>query len=249
MSKTKLSDYFNQKPYQITTNLYKNPYLPECEILVNKQLRKVYGNKKNKIYLNNDDYIQLNIFNPTFERIGVQLEFNGSIENKMLIVNPGQKILLDRFVDTKKKIKFSTYFVDGDNKISKKAIEKNGSIKIHFWKEKNHFATSGTINWNNTFTTNSIYSGTLSDNTTMYDNELRSSIGISGISGVSGPQDSNNLKFKESLLETGRLEKGDKSKQKMEEVYFDSDYIFYTQKFKLLPFSQMKEKKNQFQII
>jgi hypothetical protein len=236
MSKNKLSDYFNQKPYQITTNLYKSPYLPECEILVNKQLRKVYGNKKNKIYLNNDDYIQINIFNPTFERIGVQLEFNGSLENKMLIVNPGQKILLDRFVDTKKKIKFSTYFIDKNNKLSKKAIEKNGSITIHFWKEKNNTQlniSSTTRTWINyddiqTYPLNNYNS--ILNNITTSNNTYQS-------------HTTSNTSNLDNLLETGRLEKGEKSKQKMNDVYFESDYIFHSQKFKLLPFSQMKEKK------
>ena len=110
MKKTKLGDHFwipvPEKPHKIPSGIV----YPDCDILINNQKRKIYG--KNKIYLNDGDYIQIGIFNPLYERIGVQLEFNGEKEKKLLIVNPGQKIKLDRFIDTKKKIKFSTYVVD-----------------------------------------------------------------------------------------------------------------------------------------
>lgn len=228
--KIKLSDHFNkQTPKKESIHITKNQYVldPECEILINKQKRKVYGKKKNKIYLNDNDNIQIYIFNPLTERIGVQIEFNGHLEEKMLIVNPGQKVMLDRFIDSKRKIKYSTYFVDGSDNRTKKAIKKNGDIKINFWKEK--------INFNNY---------------TYIDNYSSNNIFNDGTSGISPTYDDKTYNYVEStftnssLLETGRMEKGNKSNQKMKKIEFDPYYIFYTKKYKLLPFSQMKKKKS-----
>lgn len=255
MSKIKLSDHFEYGPTTVTYQQLS----PDCDILVNKQKRKIYGKNKNKVYLNNGDNIQINLFNPLYHRIGVQLEFNGEKEEKMLILNPGQKVLLDRFIDTKKKIKFGTYFIDGSNSAAKEAIKKNGNIKVHFWYEKMKQSTiylgsnwsdssgvpfssntgyqtfsntgafipySGSITTTNT-NTNTIYSNYLAEN-------LDKSINYSNY-------------IEPKLEETGRIEKGDKSKQKMKETEFEADKIFYVKEFKLLPFSKMKDdkKKNQ----
>jgi len=225
MSKIKLKDYF----YSIGSETISYD-IPGCNILVNKQKRKTYGKKKNKIYLNNGDYIQIKLFNPRRERIAAQLELNGTKEKKILIIEPGQKVLLDRFVDTKKKIKFDTYFVDNKNKKVKKAIKNNGKLKIYFWTENNWkdyyytgtgnsivFGNSGSINY---------YDGS----TTTYTSSINNS-------NIRDYQPTPKIK------ETGRINKGEKSKQKMKKTEFDIGYIFYTKTFKLLPFSEMKLKK------
>ena len=43
--------------------------------------------------------------------------------------------------------------------------------------------------------------------------------------------------------ETGRIEKGEKSDQKMKKVDFEPDHIFHNKIFKLYPFSTMDVKK------
>lgn len=117
--------------------------LPTCEICVNGQKRKLYGKKKNKVYLHNGDNFQLKLFNPLQERIGVQLNMNGSnIDNDLLVLNPGQEFTIERFIGTNRKMTFSSYDIDTTNmseaKIekAKKAIEKNGLLEVIFWNEK-----------------------------------------------------------------------------------------------------------------
>ena len=111
--------------------------LPTCEILVNGQKRKLYGKKKNKVYLHNGDNFQLKLFNPLQERIGAQLRMNGiKVDNDLLVLNPGQEITIERFIGTNRKLTFSTYEIDVSNKEAVKAIEKNGILEVVFWNEK-----------------------------------------------------------------------------------------------------------------
>lgn len=117
--------------------------LPTCEICVNGQKRKLYGKKKNKVYLHNGDNFQLKFFNPLQERIGVQLRMNGiKVDNDLLVLNPGQEITIERFIGTNRKLTFSAYDIDTSKmseervKEAKKAIEKNGILDVTFWNEK-----------------------------------------------------------------------------------------------------------------
>lgn len=117
--------------------------LPTCDILVNGQKRKLYGKKKNKVYLHNGDNFQLKFFNPLQERIGVQLKMNGvNVDNDLLIINPGQEITVERYIGTNRKLTFSSYDIDTSNMSQEryeqavKAIEKNGILEVVFWNEK-----------------------------------------------------------------------------------------------------------------
>jgi len=125
--------------------------LPTCEILVNGQKRKLYGKKKNKVYLHNGDNFQLKLFNPLRERIGVQLRMNGvKVDNDLLIINPGQEMVVERYIGTNRKLTFSAYDIDtstmSESKIKKvkKAIEKNGELEVVFWNEKQTEQTTAT---------------------------------------------------------------------------------------------------------
>jgi len=109
---------------------------PSCEVLVNGQKRKVYGKDKNKVYLNNGDEIQLKVYNPLSTRIGFQLKMNGqNTDDSILVVNPGQSVIVERFIGTNRKIVFNTYGVDKSNPQTKKAIKENGKLEIIFYNE------------------------------------------------------------------------------------------------------------------
>jgi len=117
--------------------------LPTCEICVNGQQRKLYGKKKNKVYLRNGDNFQLKFFNPLQERIGVQLCMNGiKVDNDLLVLNPGQEITIERYIGTNRKLTFNAYDIDtkgmSEERVQQaiKAIEKNGVLEVVFWNEK-----------------------------------------------------------------------------------------------------------------
>jgi len=124
---------------------YSNYLTPSCEILVNGQKRKLYGKNKNKVYLNDGDDFQLKVYNPLSERVGFQLKMNGTdTDNSILVVNPGQSVVVERFIGTNRKLKFSSYVVDKNNPTTKQAIKENGKLEVTFWNELKMYS-SGTV--------------------------------------------------------------------------------------------------------
>ena len=103
----------------------------------------------NIVYLQDRQEFQLRLFNPTHEKLGVQINLNGKINDQVLILNPGQDYTIDRFLNEQKKMLFETYSIDGGNASAKKAIELNGLVEINFFKEQNHSYTTTTTGVNN----------------------------------------------------------------------------------------------------
>ena len=107
----------------------------------NRNELKVY--QGNIVYLNNGDNFELKFFNPLREKIGVEIILNGIKKgDSYLVLNPGQDVLLDRFLDEQRKMLFETYVVNGENKEAVKAIEENGVITFNFYKEYNYYNNS-----------------------------------------------------------------------------------------------------------
>jgi hypothetical protein len=107
---------------------------PSCAILHNRNELKIY--QGNIVYLNDGDNFELRFFNPLSEKIGVEINFNGLKKGEgYLVLNPGQDLILDRFLDEQRKMIFETYTIDGNNEAAVKAIEQNGVIQFNFFKE------------------------------------------------------------------------------------------------------------------
>jgi hypothetical protein len=123
---------------------------PSCAILHNRNELKVY--QDNQVYLNDGDNFELRFFNPTNFKIGVEIVFNGLKKGDgYLVLNPGQDLILDRFLDEQRKMLFETYVVDGNNEAAVKAIQQNGLISFNFHKENsynNNYKTNVDINYN-----------------------------------------------------------------------------------------------------
>ena len=99
--------------------------MPSAMITSGHNELKVY--QGNIVYLNDGDNFELRFFNPLKEKIGVEINFNGIKKGDgYLVLNPGQDITLDRFLDEQRKMLFETYTVDGKNKAAIEAIEENG---------------------------------------------------------------------------------------------------------------------------
>ena len=108
--------------------------VPSVAITHNHNELKVY--QGNIVYLNDGDNFELRFFNPTNEKLGVEINFNGIRKGDgYLVINPGQDIILDRFLDEQRKMLFETYVINGNNEEAVKAIEKNGIITFNFFKE------------------------------------------------------------------------------------------------------------------
>lgn len=115
-----------------------------ARIAINKSLLKEFHNNENSriVYLKDGDEFQIQIFNPYQYVIGVSFTFNSdNVDNsKMLVLKPGERVWLDRYLDENRKLKFWTYKVNNSEEV-KKAIEKNGILNIYFYKEieKNNY--------------------------------------------------------------------------------------------------------------
>jgi len=121
--------------------MYKQNYeasaMPTANIAVNKGRIKLYTNgfEMPTYYLQKGQEFEIEIFNPSSEVIMAKIILNGkAISQGGLVLNPGQRVFLDRYFDISKKFLFDTYEVANTSEV-KKAIENNGDIKIEFYRE------------------------------------------------------------------------------------------------------------------
>ena len=219
--------------------------------------------KGDKIYLDNGQEFEIEIFNPLKESVLADIRLNGnSICKTGLVVKPGQRIYLDCFVDDRKKFIFQTYNVD-DSQESLDAIADNGLMEVFFYKEQ-----AVTLqNWNDRFHKVIIHEYhpvyypvyprwyptyyTLGNSTiTTCSSSVYGVVLNNGSYGTSftncslnsGSLTSGNAYYNSPVggsLETGRVEKGEKSNQKFVDVdmEFEKNYIHHLV-FQLLPESR-----------
>ena len=134
--------------------------------------KKIY--QGGQIFINDGDNFEIRFFNPSSEKIGVEILFNGQKKNDgLLVLKPGEDIILDRFLGEKKKMRYETYTIDGGNDAAVKAAAVNGLVEFRFYREKSTgFTTFNTTNSNSRCYNSVIqgYSGTTvsgSNNTTI----------------------------------------------------------------------------------
>ena len=109
-----------------------------AKLAINKSLLKEYSNSSNEriVYMNDDTEFQIQVFNPYSYVIGVSFEFNNHNKtSQLLVLRPGERVWLDRFLDDESKLLFSTYQV-GVSKVVQEAIKDNGTLCIKFYKER-----------------------------------------------------------------------------------------------------------------
>jgi hypothetical protein len=112
-----------------------------ANIAVNKQRIKQFAN--NTVFLKNGDEYEIELYNGTPDPGLGKISIDGSlISNTGIVIRPGERIFLDRFIDMPNKLKFSTYEVDKN--INQAIIANNGEIKIHFYGEAKFFTTTTT---------------------------------------------------------------------------------------------------------
>ena len=254
-------------------NYQQAPSVPTANIAVNKSRLKVYKNTGDMptYYLQKGQEFQIELFNPTTDVILAKIILNGNpISQGGLVLNPGQRVFLDRYLDVAKKFLFDTYEVSNTEEV-KKAIEKNGDFKVEFYRERvpNYFNTL-TINSNNTrgfggtlinnsgsgsYTTTNLVNGSNSTFTNTSDHigttalynasldVLGNSITLDSMNDTLSldlePSPTKSLKSRSKSIETGRVEKGSDSDQKVVTVNKEFEYwAFHTVEYKMLPVSQ-----------
>ena len=211
---------------------------PEAWIAVSNNRQKIYGEQRDLVYLGDGQEFEIELYNPTSVSYLAKIYLNGkSISTSGLVLKPGQRYFLDRFIDEKRKLVFSTYEVEDTNEV-RKAIEGNGKIRIEFYPEQTqssyfggytyttspYYGTPTTTIGNNYYT----FMGNLSGETLVNTGSVTSYSSL-----TSGPSSYSSSTSNQSInvsmagsMETGRVEKGETSNQN-----FGSDYGNYSWTF------------------
>src|SRR5210317_1858925 len=104
---------------------------PYAFITLNKQ--RVKQNGRN-VYLKNGQQFELELFNPLNKSVLAKIKLNGNyLSGGGIVVKPGQRIFLERHLDTPKKFKYETYKVNLSSNEVLTAIQNNGDVSVEFY--------------------------------------------------------------------------------------------------------------------
>lgn len=228
----------------------------EAAICVKHNKVKMYGNF---VYLQNGQEFEIELFNPTQSTKLAKIRINGNyISNSGLVLKPGQRVYLERYLDTPKKFLFETYKVE-DSKEVKEAIAKNGVVHVEFYDEKekyenllsngNIFNSSNKIRFYDEQLISKGLNGTLrsnigTTNSFLSQSNLNPSFTYAGNMNVSNAITTTGigditLDSLSNEIETGRVEKGSQSSQSFSN--YNGDFYAWTSSsisINILPISQ-----------
>ncbi len=205
--------------------------VPQSFITKSKQRLKQHTDT---VYLNNGDEFEIELFNPTQNKVLAKIEMNGKSIGNGIILRPGERVFLERYLDEAKKFLFETYVVNGNNEEVKQAIANNGDVVVKFYNEeilptRTLYGSGTTLTINNPVWTNTPYtytthntlgntSFTTSSTNTFYNASLTSGTNAFTTSGTV-------LRNSSRSMETGRVEKGSNSDQSF--TYDNSSFYNY----------------------
>jgi len=198
---------------------------PSAFITVRKQRQKQNG--KN-VYLHDRTEFEIELHNPTNDSILAKINLNGKrISSSGVVLKPGQRIFLERYLDEDRKFLFETYEVS-DSKTNQKAIVNNGLVIVEFF-NKMIFTNYGHLG-GYTYLNNQplmYHSGTVNGSPNIF---TTTSLGNSSIIG--------NTSTSDVKIETGRVEKGGESDQEFGTSYemFNTN-VSWIKECKILPFN------------
>jgi hypothetical protein len=223
--------------------------VPTAFVTRSRQRVKQYNNET--VYLNNGEEFEIELFNPTTNKVLAKIELNGVSLGSGIILRPGERVFLERYLNESRKFLFETYEVDGNNQNVRKAIENNGTVDVKFYCEQTYFG--GTTYWppfSSPIITYTTSGGYAPKTPTFY--EMSADINNQGEvsqssvyyynAGGAGESNAPKTEFKASLsknIETGRVEKGSNSNQSFtyDNTSFNSWWT-WNSTWKILPFSQ-----------
>jgi len=236
-----------------------------AKIAVNKSLLKEYSSSKYSrvVYLNDGDEFQIQLFNPEQFIIAAKIYLNNEALSDMLVLRPGERIWLERYLDKSRKFMFSTYEVDDSPEVER-ATAHNGEVKVEFYKVKTKrenpilfVSTPKTyepisVYYNHALDTggNNVYSQANCSITGQIKSPSFSqeSLSLSAASMDSCSDDitystsysaSSAKTIKPSSVETGRVEEGGYSSQKFSYVDYDfENWPYKTDTIFILPISR-----------
>lgn len=200
---------------------------PTANITVRRNKIKMYGEN---VYLKDKQEFEIELFNPTSITKLAKISINGKlISNAGIVIKPGQRLYLERFLDVSKKFIFETYITDGSVEATN-AILNNGNIVVDFYDEYNAHYSSTTSPYP-VFTTYS-YPVFTSNITTVQCSDTTTSL-------KGNISKENGLSFITEDKETGRVEQGSSSNQNL--INYQGSFNIFTCnviKIKIFPISE-----------
>ena len=203
--------------------------LKNVKIAMNKSLLKEFKKDNERVvYLENNDEFQIQIFNNLDTEIGAKIFLNNElIGDSYLVIRPGERVWLDRYLDKARKFKFSTYEVNGNNWQVQNAIKHNGEVKVQLYKRNRnvYYSTYSTYGTVLPISNDILYSSTSTPVT----------IGACNLAATTLSCNSNSITRLKSI-ETGRISEGNRSNQQFENVDMTFDLLpFSTETIHILP--------------
>lgn len=237
---------------------------PTAFVTKGRQRVKQYNSN---VFLKNGDEFELELYNPKTDKVLAKIKLNGKyISSSGIVLRPGERVFLERYLDEARKFQFETYEVDGNDPNTQQAIRNNGDVEVEFYDEVKISPVTVTWTYNPSYT---YYSGGYVTPTVSAPNDImyKSSIGHSSAKGISGHSNTagissdNNIFYcstnpapsapaptpiaQMNSLETGRVEKGDFSNQNFTSDYSSFNSYYSTRvTWKIMPESRkplMKE--------
>lgn len=206
-------------------------------ITSNRNRIKMYDHT---VYLRDGQKFEIELHNPHTYTVLAKIKLNGYyISQSGIVLNPGQRVYLERYIDKDESFIFSTYDVEGTAE-SKAAIAYNGDVEVEFYAQHNP-SSSLLTNWNTTGSYTYYNTNTTNLPNTFYCQQisLTGSATTAG-TGISFTTTTTPIATSTSTktIETGRIEGGNKSGQKLGKSNdsFNS-WVFESKKIKIMPLS------------
>lgn len=211
------------------------PPIPSASITVNRNRLKLYGSN---VYLKNETCFEIELWNPKSTRVLAKISINGNnISGGGIVVNPGQRVYLERFLNEDRKFKYVTYEAENSQE-GRKAIQNNGDIVVSFYDEVIVF--NSITNWN--YGNGSIVTDTIEPSTvTQSTPSFKTNTGGVTTSNrrMSLSKSITTQALFSDTIETGRVEKGEQSNQQLISTTGDFSFLACaTYQIKILPESQ-----------
>jgi len=193
-----------------------------AHITTNRNRFKIY---QDSVYLKNNQNFEIELFNPNSINYLAKIRINGkSISESGILIKPGQRIYLERFIDSNNKFVFETYEIE-TNQASLEATKDNGIVEITFYPEQSFstgYITTTGLSSGYITTPSGYHTGfqlTSGSTTTNIASSISTNSANQSQTLSFGGTTVNNVSFlscsNSSSVETGRVEKGEKSSQNL----------------------------------
>jgi|694.fasta_scaffold21208_3 hypothetical protein len=237
-------------------NYATNVSNPTAHVTKRKSRLKVYGGVN--VYMNDGESFEIELHNPKTKLILAKIKLNGNyISDGGIVIKPGQRVFLERFLDSNNKFVFSTYEVK-NTRPNEDAIAFNGNVEVEFYDEQEIRHSFLNLNGRNLYNSGLTYGRSSGDYIPQFGTTISTTGGV-GYNTTTTTYNTSNATYTSSVtmdslgdfepssmlksksvkkgnIETGRIEKGESSKQNFETVSEQfNPYICHKVVYKILP--------------